>query len=118
MAVLTKQTFTDQTNTVLKEDLNAAPHTLLWEANSYLVFENNEAVPLTINLLGDGVTTINCSGYGDVTVSAGFDVVVAAGDTVVVSLNTVNAFLGAQKNNVTLTVTGSTAADLAFVYWR
>jgi len=63
-------------------------------------------------------TGLPCNGYGDVTVSAGFDIEVGAGETVVVPLNTINAFLGAVKNNVTLTVTGSTGASLAFVYWR
>lgn len=118
MASLTKQTFTNQVNIIAKEDLNTAPHTLAWESSTFLVFENNELVPLTINLLGDGVTSVGFAGYGDVTVSGGFDVIVPAGDTVTVPLNSVSKFLGAQNNNVTISVTGSTAADLAFVYWR
>ncbi len=118
MAVLTKQSFTNQTNVATKADLNAGPHTLLWEPNTSLVFESAEIGSLTINVVGDNVTTVPCNGYGNVTVSAGFDIVVGAGETVVVPLNTINAFLGAVKNNVTLTVTGSTGASLSFVYWR
>jgi hypothetical protein len=117
MAALTRNTFTGQQNTVTKEDLNAGPHTLPWLPNTSLVFESTEALTLTINAIGDGVTTVPCSGYGDVDVSAGFDISLTTGDTVVVPLSSISAFLGQAKNNVTLTVTGSTAADLAFVYW-
>lgn len=117
MAALIKNTFPNQENTVTKEDLNTAPHTLAWETNTYLVFESSEAVPLTINVIGDGVTTVPCAGYGDADVSLGFDVTLGAGDTVVVPLSTISAFLGGLKNNVTLTVTGSTGSDLAYVYW-
>ena len=118
MAALTKQTFTDQFSAATKTDLNTGPHTLAWEPNTFLVFESAEAGSLTINAVGDNVTTVPCNGYGDVTVSGGFDITVNSGETVVVPLNTISAFLGAVKNNVTLTVTGSTGASLAFVYWR
>lgn len=118
MAVLTKQTFTSQTNVVTKTDLNAGPHSLTWSANTYLVFDNSEVGSITVNIVGDGVTTKTFTGYGDVTVSTGFDVVVGAGSSVVVPLNTISAYLGDQLNNVTLAVTGSTAPNLAFVYLR
>ena len=118
MAALTRNIFSNQENTATKTDLNTGPHTLAWESGTELVFESSEVGSLTINVIGDGVTTVPCAGYGSVDVSSGFDVTLGAGSTVVVPLKTISAFLGANKNNVTLTITGSTAADLAYVYWR
>ncbi len=98
-------------------DLNDAPHDFLFVTpRQTLTIENNEAVPLTINLLGDGQTSINCPGYGSVDVSSGKDYVIAAGDTVIVSTSFISAYLGAKNNNVALTVTGSTAPALAFAW--
>jgi len=117
MAALTRNTFPEQENTATKLDLNSGPHTLAWVTDSYLVFESAETGSLTINAIGDGVSTVPCVGYGDVDVSLGFDITLTAGDTVVVPLSAISAFLGGMKNNVTLTVTGSTAPSLAYVYW-
>ena len=51
-------------------DLNTAPHSFLFAGSKQtLTIENNELVSLTINLLGDGQATIECVGYGDITVS-------------------------------------------------
>ncbi len=98
-------------------DLNAAPHAFKFKSTRQtLTIENNEAVPITVNLLGDGQTSIQCPGYGAISVSAGKDFVVAAGDTVVVNTNEISGYLGANGNNVVVAVTGSTGASLSFAW--
>lgn len=98
-------------------DLNDGPHSFAFAGlKQTLTIENNELVPLTINLLGDGQSTIECKGYGDIDVSGGKDFVVAAGDTVVINTVKISGYLGAKNNNVTVTVTGSTAGALAFAW--
>jgi hypothetical protein len=105
---------TAETTVLSTLDLNAAPHALTFNNfKQTLTVANGEAVPLTINLLGDGVTTYTCPTYGDINVSAGKDVVVAAGATEVINLPSIAAYLGASANNVAVTVTGSTAPSLA-----
>jgi len=98
-------------------DLNAGPHFFSFGGSRQtLTIENNEAVPLTINLLGDGVTTIECKGYGTIDVSLGKDFVIAAGDTVVINTNPISGYLGIKGNNVAVTITGSTGASLGFAW--
>ena len=98
-------------------DLNAGPHALTFNKHSQeLVIENNEAVPLTINLLGDGVTSFNCPGVGTVDLSAGVDLVVPAGATATIYTAKVSEYCGATGNNTVLTVTGSTAPSLGYVW--
>lgn len=116
MTEITKQTFPNQKNIVVKTDLNEGNHTLKFQTGSYLVIESNETLELTINILGDGVTTVDCQGYGDIDVSSGFDVTINKGETVVVTLNTISSYLGSSGNTVTVSTTGSTSPDLAFIY--
>ncbi len=98
-------------------DINAGPHALTFvDFKQVLNIENNEAVPITVNVLGDGVVAYNCPKYGTINVSAGLDVVVPAGETHTLYTSTIAAYLGAAGNNVTLTFTGSTAPALAFVW--
>ena len=105
----------DAETTVLSTlDLNAAPHSLAFKNyHQTLTIANGEAVPLTINLLGDGVTTVVCPTYGTLDVSGGKDVVVAAGATEAINLPALASWFGADGNTVTVTVTGSTAPALA-----
>lgn len=118
MAALTVNKPFDEAETVLvKEDLNSAPHTFTYNPYQQVLYiDNGEAVPLTINVLGDGVTTTKCEGYGDIDVSLGLDVVVAAGDTETLYTRAREAYMGASGNVVTVTVTGSTAPALAFAW--
>lgn len=98
-------------------DMNSAPHDFLFSnPRQTLTIENNEAVPLTVNLLGNGQTSIECAGYGTVDVSGGKDYVIAAGDTVVINTNPISGYLGAKANTVVVAVTGSTGASLAFAW--
>lgn len=98
-------------------DLNDAPHSLTYIAHNQIVtIENNEAVPITVNFSGDGVTGHVCEGYGTIDVSGGKDYTVAAGQTIDIYTTRIGAYLGAQGNTVAITVTGSTAADLAYIW--
>lgn len=103
--------------TLVKEDLNSGTHTFTYNPHQQVLYvDNGEAAPLTINVLGDGVTTTKCEGYGDIDVSLGLDVVVAAGDTETLYTRAREAYMGASGNVVTVTVTGSTGAGLAFAW--
>lgn len=98
-------------------DLNLAPHSMTFsDYQQVLTIVNGEAVPITVNLLGDGVTDYKCPAYGDIDVSGGKDFIVAAGDTVTLYTSTFKAFLGANGNSVAITVTSSTATDLASIW--
>ena len=103
--------------TLVKLDSNLGPHNFVYKSYQQVIYlQNDEAVPLTFNFLGDGVTTSACPGYGDINVSAGLDVVVAAGDVVTLSAQQREAYMGASGNSVTITVTGSTTTDLSFIW--
>ncbi len=98
-------------------DLNAGPHTFTFKNfKQILNIENNEAVPLTINLLGQGVTSFECPGVGTIDVSTGKDIVVAAGDIITINIPELNGYMGAPDNTVDLAITGSTAPSLAFCW--
>ena len=103
---------TDVTPNIL--DLNAGPHAFAYASGrQVIVVTNGEAVPLTINLLGDGQTDFECPGYGTVDVSSGKDFVIPAGETATIYTAKISQYLGASGNNVAMTITGSTAPSLA-----
>ena len=108
---------TDITANIL--DLNDAPHTFVTtNFRQILWIENNEAVPLTITLLGQGVTTAECPGVGSVTL-ADVDnniIVVAASATVAINIDRLASYMGAVGNTVDVTVAGSTAPSLGFAW--
>lgn len=100
---------------IQKLDLNSAPHTFTFNSDrQFLVVENGESVPITVNVVGDSVTTFDCPTYGNINVSAGHDLITNAGETTTLYTRLKGAFLGSNGNAVTLTVTGSTAANLAY----
>lgn len=103
---------TDVTANVL--DLNAGPHAFAYNnVKQVIVVTNNELVPLTVNLLGDGRTSFECPGYGTVDVSGGKDFVIPAGAQATIYTAKIAQYLGASGNNVAMTITGSTAPALA-----
>jgi len=100
-------------------DLNAAPHTFVTtNFKQILWIENNEAVPLTITVLGQGVTVANCPGIGSVTLASISNnvIVVAAAATVAISVQLLSSYMGATGTTVDVTVAGSTAPSLAFAW--
>jgi len=91
-------------------DLSAGPHALTFVGSKQiLTIRNGDVGSITVNLLGDGVTTFNCPGLGPQNVSAGQDIVVVAGDTVDVLVPSFGGFMGADGNNVVVTITGATS---------
>jgi len=99
---------TNITATIL--DASTGPHALTFVGSKQvLTIENGDVGSITVNFLGDGVTTFNCPGLGPQTVSAGQDIVVAAGDTVDVLVPSFSGFMGADGNNVVLTITSATS---------
>ena len=108
---------TDITANIL--DLNSGPHTFVTtNFRQILWIENNEAVPLTITLLGQGVTTAESPGVGTITL-ADVDnniIVVAAAATVAIDIARLASYMGAVGNTVDVTVAGSTVGGLGFAW--
>lgn len=108
---------TDITANIL--DLNAGPHDFVNKNFKQVLWvENNEAVPLTITLLGSGVTAITSPGVGSFSVADvdNNDIVVAAGATVSININRLSSYMGDPGNTVDVTISGSTAGSLAFAW--
>lgn len=101
MANISKQTVAFAT-AVAKTELTGAD--VLVDKTGTLWIENNSVSPVTINLDGDGGTTVIETGVGVVDVSGGYDVTVEAGEVVPVQLATISQYLRG-----TVAVTGGTA---------
>ena len=102
--------------TITKLDLSSGPHAFTFvDHQQKLIVENNEAGSVTVNLLGDGVTTANCDGLGVIDVSAGFDFVVPSGAAISLYTSQRKAYLGASNNPVVATVTGAAGLALGWV---
>jgi len=108
---------TDITANIL--DLNDAPHTLTWKNfKQVLNIENNEAVPLTITILGQGQVTAGTPNLGTVTLAdvSNNVIIIAAGATATINLDEIAGYMGAIGNIVDITVSGSTVIGLGFVW--
>jgi hypothetical protein len=102
--------------TITKLDLSGGPHAFTFvDSKQLLIVENGEVGSLTVNILGDGVVTANCSGLEPINVSAGYDFVIPAGDTISLYTSTRRGYLGASGNAVVATVTGATGLSLGWI---
>lgn len=117
MTAFTNNTaFTGEQVTLSGLDLNDGPHNFTFNPQrQYLTVVNNDA-DLTLNFLGDGVTSFVCDDAGVIDASGGKDYTVTSGDTDTIYTNKFAGYLGAAGNNVVVTITGSTGAGLAFAY--
>lgn len=75
-----------------------------------LYIDNQSASEATINLDGDGATTVNTQGAGIVDLSGGYDVVVAVGEIAIVPLTSIAAYLSGD-----VAVTGGTTDVFAYI---
>lgn len=102
---------TNAQTTIQKLDLSTGPHAFTYDKSAQVIyFYNGEASgDLTINLLGNGVTSFVSPQYGTIDVSAGLSITVPNGE--IVSLYTFKraSYLGDNGNTVNVTVTGATA---------
>jgi hypothetical protein len=97
-------------------DASAGPHALAFSAfKQVLTIVNGDVVPITVNLLGDGVTTFDCPTIGAVDTSGGKDIVVAAGDTVTVFTAEYGGWMGAEGNNTVVTITSATSLSSIYL---
>lgn len=73
--------------------------------NQELIFTNNTAGALTINILGDLATTVKgCGGFGDgIDVSSGYDIAIGIGETQRVTVSQIQNYLAATDNQPTIT---------------
>jgi hypothetical protein len=74
-----------------------------------LVLRNPTGGSLTLNIDGDGGTTVAVQGIGPVSVAAGFNIAVPAGESRAVILGTISAYC---KGVVTLTGANGMVAQL------
>ena len=96
--------------------LDTGPHAFKFkDFKQVMTIKNGDVGSVTVNFLGDGVTSAQCVGIGTIVLSAGKDIVVAAGDTVTVNIPTIGEYMGADGNNVTVTITGATVLSTAFI---
>lgn len=102
--------------TITKLDLASGPHAFTFVNHKQaLVVENGEAGAVTVNVLGDGVTIANCPGLDPISLAAGYDFVIPAGDTMTLYTSTRSQYLGADGNNVVVTVTGAAGAAFGWL---
>ena len=102
--------------TITKLDLSGGPHAFTFvDHNQKLIVENGEVGSVTVNILGDGVTTINCPGIGPVDTSSGFNFVVPAGDSISLHTSGRKGYLGSGGNAVVATITGATGLALGWI---
>ena len=100
-----------------KLDLSGGPHTFTYNPFKQVLYvENNESGDITVNLLGDSVTSYDCPKYGTIDVSGGYDWVVPNTNSEE-SLYTITkqAYLGDSGNEVTMTITGATGSSFAYL---
>lgn len=113
MALLTPTNIDVSGSVTLTQNVLTASDTFTYKQGSRqsLQFVNNTGGLLTINILGDLATTVNCSGLGDpIDVSTGYDVSVPNdGIPVTVRTETIKAYLTATNNLPA--VTGGTGAE-------
>lgn len=104
------------TTTISKLDLSGGPHTFEFiDFNQFLVIENNESTSITVNVLGDGVTTANCEGLDPIDVSSGYDIAVAAGDSMALYTSERKGYFGGNKSVVNVTITGATGSSFGWI---
>ena len=97
-------------------DLGAGPHSLTFRNyKQVLTIDNGDAGSITVNLLGDGVTSAQCPGIGIIDLSAGKDFVVASGDTITVNIPRVGEYMGSDGNNVAVTISGATVLSTGYL---
>lgn len=112
MATINKYTF-NKADTIVPVALTGTDDvTLVPSKTSVLIVENASVGNVTINLLGDGVTTKVCQGIGDVDLSGGLDFVVTASSTMKFQLN---PFHAAYMGDALVNITGGTADLTAYV---
>jgi len=96
--------------------LDTGPHAFKFKNfKQVMTILNRDVVPITVNYLGDGVTSAQCPGIGTINLGAGKDEVIAAGDTVTVNIPRIGEYMGADGNNVVVTITGATVLSTAFL---
>lgn len=108
---------TDITANIL--DLDAGPHTFVTKNFKQILWiENNEVVPITVTVLGQGVTVANCPGVGPITLADvdNNDIVVAASATVAISVERLASYTGPAGTTVDVTTVGTTGPSLAFAW--
>lgn len=96
MATITPTKMTGIEDRTINETTLGASDTLEFNASKdqILILRNETAGALTPNIDGDGATTVQVKGIGEVDVSAGFDFAsVAAGEVVALPLNTISHYL-------------------------
>lgn len=105
--------FDGESTEMVKLDLSDGPHDFTFRNHRQaLVIENGESsASITTVLSGDGVTTFLCPGAGTIDLSAGYSVTTASDVTETVSTSDIRHYLGADGNEVTVTISGATSGN-------
>lgn len=102
MATINKYTF-NKNDAIVSTTLTGADSvTLVQNKTSVLIVENSGASPVTLSVLGDGVTSVTCSGVGTIDLSGGLGLAVPNGTTQKFQLNPArSAYMGDSLVNIT-----------------
>jgi hypothetical protein len=114
MPAITASAISAGANAVTETTLTASDTlTYVRNAQQLLILKNGTAGALTVNIDGDGATTVGVAGVGSVDVSSGFSTgAIAAGAAVAIPLDSIRSYLSG-----VVTVTGGagiTATLLTF----
>lgn len=93
-----------------KIDLSAGPHDFAYNQNGQVLhIFNGDVVSITVNISGDGVTSVPVTGLEDQALGSGYDIVVPAGEQRPVVTKDRQKYLGNSGNNVAVTITDATS---------
>jgi len=96
--------------------LDTGPHSFTFvNHKQVLTIDNGDVGAITVNFLGDGVTSAQCPGIGTISLSAGKDIVIASGDTITVDIPRIGEYMGLAGNNVAVTISGATVLSTAYL---
>lgn len=80
------------------------------QSNEILIMENTTGSDVVVTIDGDGSSTVNCPGVGDIDVSAGIALTVTANSFEQIQLSSISAYLQG-----TIAVTGGTGVSAAIL---
>ncbi len=103
----TQSPILSETN-ITKLNLGSGPHSFTYNKNEQVLnVDNREVGSVTVTLSGDNVTTVPIKGMEDQSLSAGYAFVVPTLEHMVLVTSDREKYLGANGNNVVVTVTGA-----------
>ena len=109
MAAITTQSITQDGSFAITMSTLTASDTITFSQNSYILFYNSTAGPLTAVVKGSSATSKSVDGIGPVSLSTGVSVVVPAGDFRILNVSSRDKFMA----GTSVTITGAATLKAA-----